>query len=134
MKVSFDFDETLDREEIQEYAKELIQKGIEVWICTARTPDEECDWATDWNDDLFEVSDRLGIPRKRVIFTNMWDKFKFLPKEVLWHLEDNSAEIRSMNKFSKVFAIDSLGKFWKEKCEYLLAKWVLLNTVLSYNG
>lgn len=30
MKVSFDFDSTLDKESVQKYAAELISKGIDV--------------------------------------------------------------------------------------------------------
>lgn len=36
MKVSFDFDDTLSKPKVQEYAKELINRGIEVYIVTAR--------------------------------------------------------------------------------------------------
>jgi len=35
-KISFDFDSTLDNEHIQIFAKELIQKGFNVYIVTSR--------------------------------------------------------------------------------------------------
>jgi len=37
--VTFDFDATLSRPDVQEYAKELIEKGIDVWVVTARYDD-----------------------------------------------------------------------------------------------
>jgi len=36
MKVSFDFDGTLEQKEVQEYAKQLLEEGIEVWVVTTR--------------------------------------------------------------------------------------------------
>ena len=36
MKVSFDFDSTLDRKDVQQFAKELVNDGVEVWIVTSR--------------------------------------------------------------------------------------------------
>ena len=33
-KVSFDFDSTLDRKDVQRFAKQLIDDGYEVWIKT----------------------------------------------------------------------------------------------------
>ena len=32
--VSFDFDSTLSRKDVQEYAKELLERGIDVWVVT----------------------------------------------------------------------------------------------------
>ena len=39
MKVSFDFDGTLSRKDVQEYAKSLVNSGLEVWIVTSRFDD-----------------------------------------------------------------------------------------------
>jgi len=36
IKVSFDFDATLSRYDVEEYATELIQRNIDVYICTSR--------------------------------------------------------------------------------------------------
>ena len=40
MKVSFDFDSTLSRKDVQSFAKELVDRGLEVWIVTSRFDDE----------------------------------------------------------------------------------------------
>ena len=40
MKVSFDFDGTLSRKDVQKLAKELVSEGHEVWIVTSRFSDE----------------------------------------------------------------------------------------------
>lgn len=41
MKVSFDFDGTLEPPIVQQYAKELIEKGIEVWVVTSRSKNKK---------------------------------------------------------------------------------------------
>jgi len=38
-KVVFDYDDTLSIPSIQEYAKMLIEKDVEVWIVTSRFDD-----------------------------------------------------------------------------------------------
>jgi len=39
-KVSFDFDSTLSRKDVQDFAKKLVSEGYEVWIVTSRFDDE----------------------------------------------------------------------------------------------
>ena len=34
--VTFDFDGTLSRNDVQEYALELMSKGVDVWVVTSR--------------------------------------------------------------------------------------------------
>lgn len=122
MKVSFDFDSTLDRESVQKYAAELISKGIDVWITTSRMSDRENDWAKDWNDDLYEVAERLGIPREKIRFTNMIDKYKYFEKEdFIWHLDDDWIENGLINKHTKTKAISHIGSGnWIGKCNRLI--------------
>jgi len=40
MKVSFDFDGTLSKKDVQKFAKELVEEGHEVWIVTSRFSNE----------------------------------------------------------------------------------------------
>jgi len=125
MKVSFDFDGTLQEEEVQEYAKELIDKGVEVWIVTTRYDDNQkhlyIDEGKGVHDDLWEVVDRLGIPRYRVRFTCMEWKWTYLKNtRFLWHLDNNWEEQRHSTKNKiKVPVILNTGD-WKLKCEELL--------------
>ena len=91
MKISFDFDGTLEHEDVQEYAAELIGRGIEVWVVTTRW-DENHKHKYPMNatlNDLWEVVDRLGIPRWHVRFTCMEWKATYLKgTNFVWHLDD----------------------------------------------
>ena len=124
MKVSFDFDSTLDKESVQKYAKQLIDQGIEVWITTSRFADKENDWAKDWNDDLYEIADSLGIPRERIRFTNGIDKCEYFKEgDFLWHLDDDWIENRLINKHTKTKAISHIGSGnWIGKCNRIIKK------------
>lgn len=124
-KVSFDFDNTLDFDVVQEFALSLIKNGIDVWIHSARFP--ESDVRPKWNDDIYKVSDKLGIPRHNIILTEMYDKYIFLEDEdFIWHLDDKKLECKTITK-----KIDTKGihfnKYdknleWKDKCIKLLNK------------
>jgi len=124
MKVSFDFDGTLEFKDTQDYAAELIAQGIEVWVVTTRW-DENHKHKYPLNatlDDLWEVVDRIGIPRHRVRFTCMEWKYTYLNgTSFIWHLDDNPEE------FSKAKAngcnipminVDANG--WQIKCDRLI--------------
>lgn len=124
IKVSFDFDDTLDRPKVQDYAKSLINKGIEVHITTSRYEDvTKYKWDVN-HDNLFKVAERLGIPKERIHFTNFVDKgdwFIMNPEyDFLWHLDDNIDEIRIINDQTSIRAIDSVVGMWKEKCNRLI--------------
>ena len=121
LKCSFDFDQTLDRPIVQQYARELINRGIDVWVCTARFSDKRAP-SPDWNKDLYEVTDSLGIPRNKIIFVEMADKYKFLENQgFIWHLDDDWVELNMLNKFTNVKGISSFGNpKWKFKCDKLL--------------
>lgn len=107
MKVSFDFDDTLSCPEVQEYAKELVNAGIEVHIVTSRY---ESDGFWDFyalNNDLLKVAAEVGILATNIHFTNMRLKGEFFEQHsgFLWHLDDNDLEIRSINERTNVKAI-----------------------------
>lgn len=127
MKVSFDFDGTLEQKEVQDYAKQLLEEGIEVWVVTTRW-DENHKHKYPMNatlDDLWEVVDRLGIPRWRVRFTCMEWKFTYLKgTEFIWHLDDNEDEYykarQNCGKDCTVPMINVTSYYWKDKCEELL--------------
>jgi hypothetical protein len=133
MKVSFDFDGTLSEEEVQEYAKELMNKGLNVWVVTTRYDENHKYRYTmaqtldeDPLSDLWEVVDKLGIPRWKVRFTNMQWKHTYLNKAgFLWHLDDNSEELTQAIKGH----IDEMPYMvlveednWKEQCNKLIQK------------
>lgn len=120
-KVAFDFDQTLDRLPIQKYIIELINRGVDVWICTSRFSDKRAPNPA-WNLDLYEVADSIGIPRNKIIFVEMADKYKFLEnKGFIWLLDDDWTELEMLNKYTDVKGISSWGnKFWRFECEELL--------------
>jgi hypothetical protein len=122
MKVSFDFDSTLDKKIVQDYAQSLINKGHDIWICTSRTSPENS--KPGWNDDLFLISDKLGIPRSQIIFCNYEDKSDHLNgKGFLWHLDDDWIELNQINSKTDVIGISVYGNTtWKQKCNKLLTK------------
>ena len=117
-KVSFDFDSTLSRDDVQRYAKVLIDRGVEVWVCTSRCTTENAP-NKQWNDDLFKVSDGLGIPRERIIFTGYANKSEFLKdKGFKWHIDDDNIELSFIRSDTDIIPIFLFGnENWKEECE-----------------
>ena len=123
-KVSFDFDGTLEFVNVQQYAKELIDRGIEVWVVTTRW-DENHKHKYPMNatlDDLWEVVDKLGIPRHHVRFTCMeWKSTYLKGTNFVWHLDDNPEEFKVAKKEElNVPMIDVDSSDWMYKCEDLL--------------
>jgi hypothetical protein len=47
-KVSFDFDSTLSRDDVQEFASDLIDLGFDVWVVTSRFNDKTADEKNWW--------------------------------------------------------------------------------------
>jgi hypothetical protein len=102
MKVSFDFDNTLSRRDVQRFAKELVAEGHEVWIVTSRVSDEMAnDYPVDFknrvltsNRKLFRVADNVGINREHIIFCNFAAKLASIAGQgFAFHLDDDSDEL-----------------------------------------
>lgn len=94
-KVSFDFDNTLDTEQMQSLCEKYMKLGAEVFVTTSRARivnKKEVD-----HSDLFEVTDRLGIDRKNITFTGYQDKYSFLDKMDI-HYDDSIEEIFLINE------------------------------------
>ncbi len=128
LTVSFDFDGTLAMPHVQEFAKELLDLGIEVRVTTTRYDDMHCHkYGYRWPpvlDDLWEVVDRLQIPRHHVRFTNMeWKSKYLLGTNFVFHLDDNEEEFHHARYDSvKVPMVQVNGGSWKKKCLKLLEK------------
>ena len=139
LKVSFDFDSTLDTPSIQEYAKLLIEKGIEVWIVTSRYDSEDKytpeflktinlegikkGELTKLHEELFKIADKLGIDKNHIVFTNMIPKYTYFSNhpEFIWHLDDSWQECIWINEFTEVKGFPWMGnKNWKVECSKLL--------------
>jgi hypothetical protein len=116
IKVSFDFDDTLSRHDVQDLANDLINQGIEVWIVTSRFTEERSGNKFD-NKDLFKVAEKLNIPKERIVFTNTNPKADFFDgKDFLWHLDDDEWELIEINSRTEVKALDSYIIGWKQPC------------------
>ncbi len=98
-KISFDFDGTLTRKDIHAFAKEMVLAGHEVWIVTSRFSDEKgmaknWNWIKGQNEKVFAAAEDIGIPKERIIFTNMTPKIDFLKgKRFALHLDDDEIEL-----------------------------------------
>jgi phosphoserine phosphatase len=96
-KVSFDFDGTLTLPEIQDVANELITKGFEVWILTARCLNMD-------NDDLLKIANKLGI--RYIRYMCFMDKYTFLKDNgFLFHIDDDIIELNMIEEFTDVVPI-----------------------------
>ena len=125
MKVSVDFDNTLSREDVQNYAKNLLEKGIEVFVVTARFNELRKSFFKNnpTNNDLWAVCNKIGIPERNVIFCNMEDKYEQLvDTNLVWHLDDCWVTINEIISKTKVPAIDVTRSDWKNQCDNFLFK------------
>ncbi|WP_062055698.1 hypothetical protein [Aquimarina longa] len=93
MKISFDFDNTLEKPEIQKIAKGFIEKGHEVWITSSRKIIG--DQTRVIHKDIFDVAIRLGIG-SNIQLTNYQDKFNYLSGFDI-HLDDDKEQIDLIN-------------------------------------
>lgn len=124
MKVSFDFDGTLSRPDVQDYAKELIEKGIEVIVTTSRFDESNKHLypVNPTNEDLYAITDRLGIKRENIYFTNMDDKVNHLHNDIAWHLDDDEYELWEIfHSDLKVDGIDVKEDDWRWMCNFSMA-------------
>ena len=131
MKVSFDFDGTLSREDVQEYAKELLGKGIDVWVCTSRAKNPKIKHGgiiLEPNKDLYEVTDSLGISRDKIIFTEgklKVENDEFHKQDFFFHLDDDGVELVEISyealyyQNCKVVPISAYSEY-KKTCEELI--------------
>ncbi len=124
-RVSFDFDSTLDREDVQLFCADLIKKGFQCWIVTSRFSDEELEkkWSMrfpDANKTVFEVASNLGITN--IKFTNMKNKSEFFEEnqDFIFHLDDDDLEIRFINEDTKVKGILCMSNDWLNECKELI--------------
>jgi len=117
ISVSFDFDGTLSRNDVQAYAEECMDKGCDVWVVTSRFDDSK---SREGNADLFAVTDSLGIPRDKVVFTNMEWKYEMLKSlGIDVHLDDYFVEL-NMLKTEKVIGISVNSSSYRNKINRLI--------------
>lgn len=89
MKISFDFDNTLTRPEIQIMATAMVMAGHDVWVTTSRR-------ATD-STEVYDVCHIVGIKTTNCQFTHFEDKVDFL-EDFDVHFDDDDYEIDLINR------------------------------------
>jgi len=129
MKVSFDFDSTLSRSDVQKFAKDLVNEGLEVWIVTSRFDDEtgmskNWHWIKGQNQRLFDVADECGIKKENIKFTCMESKSLFLEgKGFVFHLDDDDIELMDILETKDSCRAIHVDHFeWEETCRDILNK------------
>ena len=129
MKVSFDFDSTLSRKDVQEFAKELVNEGHEVWIVTSRFDDESAmkknwHWIKGQNQKLFDVAEDCGIKKENIHFTCMESKSIFIKnKGFVFHIDDDVDELMAILNSKDSCKTVNVDHFeWKETCKNILQK------------
>lgn len=122
MKVSFDYDGTLSIPSAQEYCLDLISRGAEVWVTTARYNELRKHEYTinPTNEDMYADLKRIGLSLDKVVFTNMEDKSEFLDGFDM-HLDDCWATVDEINLNSSCLAIRfSPSSSWRDICDAYL--------------
>lgn len=121
--VTFDFDNTLSRKDVQAFAQQLIKKGIDVWVLTSRYDElhKHKYPLNPQNNDLYKVINKLGIPKCKVRFTCMRDKAEYLfGTNVIWHLDDEHIQLNKINKETNTKGISVNSPSYIGKCNKLL--------------
>lgn len=127
MKLSFDFDGTLSRKDVQDFAKSLVNIGHDVYIVTSRISTEPAlkkgwHWIEKQNQELYDVAQKVGIKKENIIFTEFVDKINFLSRKgFTFHLDDDEEElIQIFESEDSCQGINVEHSSWKQKCESLL--------------
>jgi len=126
LSVSMDFDGVLSIPSVEEFARELIEDGVDVWVTTSRHADGN-------NTDLLKVADRLDIPFDNIIYTDGEDKAEFLPMNFyIFHLDDEPHVINSIieNGEPTTPILRDISINWKEMCRELIE----FNLVMAFEG
>jgi hypothetical protein len=123
--VTFDFDDVLTREDVKLFAKQLIEKNINVWILTRRY-DELHKHRYPFrptNEDLFLIAEEVGIPKYKIRFTCRESKCQYLiGTKVVWHLDNSFKQVSEINSNRDCNTIGIQLDFggYQTKCNSLL--------------
>lgn len=112
MKISFDFDDTLNTKRGKELAQKEIDKGNELYIISARSNKEA----------MYNVADQLGIPHSRIYATgsNKAKIEKIRELGIERHIDNNSEVISKLpirvgKKFNRLANITHITRIRKNK-------------------
>jgi hypothetical protein len=103
MKISFDFDETLDIGYVQDLAKSLVDAGNDVWVLTSRCggdvrrEDGTVFGYAEHAKDMVEVCEKVGIPLDKVLYTNGAYKYQWvLDHKIDLHFDNMEDEVEKI--------------------------------------
>ena len=108
--VSFDFDGTLSLPSVQEFAKELIKDGFNVFVTTTRH-------SKYLNQDLLRITDKIGI--NKIVYTNGEKKFYYM-EGVDVHLDNDETELKEISRSTYTEVINVTDNQWKVTAQNLL--------------
>jgi hypothetical protein len=111
MKFSFDFDETLDHICVQKFAKELIERGIDVHVVTNNHVEYY----------VLETTNELNIPKNNVHFLGYTKKYIYFANnsDYIFHLDNDYQDVDEINSFTNVIGV-LFDEKWKETCLKIL--------------
>lgn len=111
MKVAIDFENTLTKFEVFEFANDLLNEGIEVHVLTSRIGHIK----SDYNKDILKMARGLNIPYANLIFTN--DKKDYFINHPIYEfcLSDNLIDLQLVDVLVKTVPIFG-NKNWKREC------------------
>ena len=121
--VSFDFDGTLTQGKISEFAKLLIRMGINVYVVTYRYNELlKHKWVHNpTNDDMYSVTDSIGIKRENIIFTNFRDKYHYLnDANILFHIDDCSDQLHGLFVNTEIDTVNAIKDDCIDDCIAIL--------------
>lgn len=121
--ITVDFDGTLSRHDVQEFVKELMNEGINVWVLTSRYDDlhKHRYPHNPTNEDLYKVTDKLGIHRGNIRFQCMRPKAEYLrDSNVVLHLDDDFIELYDINRLTNTIPVDVNLKNYKKQIKNIL--------------
>ena len=117
--VTIDFDGTLQRPDVQEFVKALmLRPDVAVYVLTARFDElHKQKWIdSPTNQNLYAVTDKLGISRDKIRFQNFRPKYEYLHgANVAVHLDDCDVEIEGINLNTNVPCVDVKNELWEAK-------------------
>jgi hypothetical protein len=90
-RISIDFDDTLSTQRGQRLAQDILRERNDLYVVTRRNSFESA--------GVYRVTDLLGIPRNKVIFTNgklKWETLRRLG--ITKHIDNNPDEIAEIKK------------------------------------
>lgn len=111
MKVAIDFENTLTKFEVFEFANDLLNEGIEVHVLTSKIGHIK----SDYNKDILKAARGLNIPYANVIFTNDKRDYFLSHKGYEFYLSDNLIDLQLVDGLVKTVPIFG-NKNWKREC------------------